>query len=667
MRRLASSATRTLILGGIFLLAGTPLHAADWYVAPDGRGPGTATAPFGRIQDAVNAAQPGDVVHVAPGTYRELVRTVRNGTASQPITLRAASGRGSVLLTMSGRVMTVSHAAFTVEGFVLDGQYGTSDLLRVETGGHRFTLRDSEVRRTSRDAVDIAAPHDVLIEGSLIHHALNAANGRTDAHGIVAGAVRRLTIRNTEIHTFSGDGVQVDPGRAAPGWSDVTIEGCRIWLQPLPAPANGFAAGTVPGENALDTKAAPGLPRAKIAVRDTEAWGYRNGLISNMAAFNMKEHIDAVLDRVTVYDSEIAFRLRGAGANATGAEVLVTNAVVYNTGTAFRYEDNIQNLRVWNVTVGSGVTLPFRAAESGSSVLDVRNFLVLGSSLPAEAAGASNLAVPAPAFVNAKEHDYQLAAGSPAIDRGESIAGVVQDRVGTKRPQGAGFDIGAYERQAAAAPGGSGTTWRSSRGGMVALPRSRPGKQEVRSSRGQDQRSRNQVMPASAVAKRVGIIPALKRKIASVAAVVSASETGSRLPGTGRSIDPPRTATGTTRSNITWTANQMARLRITPTTAAVIAASAPATTRLPRSTSTNGAPTRIQRKHGANVTQVVSSPPRVPATSGESPPGSRYAARNPTNCVTMMSGPGVVSAIPRPSSISPGCSQPCVSTACWAT
>ena len=93
---------------------------------------------------------------------------------------------------------------------------------------------------------------------------------------------------------------------------------------------------------------------------------------------------------------------------------------------------------------------------------------------------------------------------------------------------------------------------------------------------------------------------------------------------------------------------------MTPTTAAVIADSAPASALLPRSRSMNGAPRKIQRKQGVNVTQVASSPPSVPASIGDSVPGSRKAAMKPTNCSTMISGPGVVSAMPSPSSISPG-------------
>jgi hypothetical protein len=293
-----------------------------------------------------------------------------------------------------------------------------------------------------------------MIDRSLIHNALDPTGGRKDAHGIVASAARHLTIRDTEIHTFSGDGIQLDPDRAAPGWSDVTIDGCRIWLEPLPAAANHFAAGTVPGENAVDTKAGSQFPRARIMIRNTEAWGFQHGLISNMAAFNLKENIDAVVDGVTVHDSEIAFRLRGPSElRGPGAQVRIQNAVVHHVSVAFRYEDDARPVRIWNTTLGAGVARPFRAANARGSHLDVRNLLLLGGPLPAEASAPSNMAVGPSSFLDAARNDYRLAAGSPAIDKGVALPEVRSDRANAERPQGAAYDVGAYERPASH-PGG---------------------------------------------------------------------------------------------------------------------------------------------------------------------------------------------------------------------
>jgi hypothetical protein len=41
--------------------------------------------------------------------------------------------------------------------------------------------------------------------------------------------------------------------------------------------------------------------------------------------------------------------------------------------------------------------------------------------------------------------DFRLGSGSPAIDRGETISSVAIDHRGRSRPQGAGYDVGAYE------------------------------------------------------------------------------------------------------------------------------------------------------------------------------------------------------------------------------
>ena len=60
---------------------------------------------------------------------------------------------------------------------------------------------------------------------------------------------------------------------------------------------------------------------------------------------------------------------------------------------------------------------------------------------------------------------------------------------------------------------------------------------------------------------------------------------------------------------------------MTPTTAAVMAASAPDSRRLARNCSTNGAPAKIHSIDGTNVTQVVSAAPSTPAATGENGSG----------------------------------------------
>ena len=50
-----------------------------------------------------------------------------------------------------------------------------------------------------------------------------------------------------------------------------------------------------------------------------------------------------------------------------------------------------------------------------------------------------------PQFIGAASADYRLAADSPCIDAGAALPDVTIDFDGTSRPQGAGYDIGAYE------------------------------------------------------------------------------------------------------------------------------------------------------------------------------------------------------------------------------
>jgi hypothetical protein len=442
---LNSRMLRRALHSAIAALALTPFStaASTLYVAPGGTGSGTTANPFGRIADALAVAVAGDTVMLKAGTYSERIRTVRGGTNASRLTIRAETNGTAILASGAGNVVRVSHPYVTVRGLVVDGLYGPYDAVLVDSAATGLVLQYLEVKRTSKDCIDIRAPANVVVERSLIHHCLNAANGRTDAHGIVAGAVRNLVVRDTHIHTFSGDAIQLDPGRSAPGWDRITIDRCKFWLEPLTTAENGFPVGTVPGENGIDTKTLATAPRALVIVRQTEAWGFRAGLLTNMAAFNIKENVDAQFDGVTVSRSEIAFRLRGPGSNG-GAWARVQNAVVYDVGTAVRYEDDIERVQVWNATLGSGIARFFRAASSNSAGLDVRNVLYLGSASTMPA-GLTNMQAATSFFVNAAAHDYRLRAGTPPIDAGVSIGSVNRDRILVTRPKGAYWDVGAYE------------------------------------------------------------------------------------------------------------------------------------------------------------------------------------------------------------------------------
>jgi hypothetical protein len=57
-----------------------------------------------------------------------------------------------------------------------------------------------------------------------------------------------------------------------------------------------------------------------------------------------------------------------------------------------------------------------------------------------------------PKFVNAAGGDFRLRPDSPAINKGVSLSEVTYDYAGVPRPQGSGYDIGAYEYNSASSP-----------------------------------------------------------------------------------------------------------------------------------------------------------------------------------------------------------------------
>ena len=121
-------------------------------------------------------------------------------------------------------------------------------------------------------------------------------------------------VRNTRIHDVTGDGIQLDAGRAGGSW-DLRLEDVDI---------------SDTGEDGIDTKTGG---TGQLTVVGGAYRGFRNK--TNSAAFNLKESVTVTVDGVTVSDANIGFRLRHP------ADVRLSNVSISNSDRGIRYEDGI--------------------------------------------------------------------------------------------------------------------------------------------------------------------------------------------------------------------------------------------------------------------------------------------------------------------------------------
>ena len=88
------------MFSGLVCMSVAAALATEYHVAGNGndRNPGTGESPFLTIQRAADIAQPGDVITVHEGVYRERVNPPRGGTSDeQRITYQAAGGEEVVI------------------------------------------------------------------------------------------------------------------------------------------------------------------------------------------------------------------------------------------------------------------------------------------------------------------------------------------------------------------------------------------------------------------------------------------------------------------------------------------------------------------------------------------------------------------------------------------
>lgn len=182
------------------------------------------------FENIANTLQPGDELVLHGGTYSQNCRraiTV-NGTAANPIIIRAAAGESPLVtrptnqIDSQNNIEVVNSSYIVIRGLRFQG--GSSGVRFI--GGHHITLEDSEIFDTGNNAIAMnSGNYDAfVIRRNHIHHTGLSISGTTEGEGMYVGCnnntcrVTNSLIEGNYIHhlraTSDGgnDGIEVKVG-----------------------------------------------------------------------------------------------------------------------------------------------------------------------------------------------------------------------------------------------------------------------------------------------------------------------------------------------------------------------------------------------------------------------------------------------------------------------
>jgi hypothetical protein len=383
-----------------------------YYVAPDGNdsNDGSIDHPWATVQHAGRTAGPGDTILVRGGTYNEGEIWLRAdyghcGADGQMLTIRAYPGETPVFVN-GNRPFIVECDYLRVEG--LHFQNGKSIVIR---GLDRTTIQIVNNTFTgsgySWDAIS-AEGNNILLEGNVCDIEGNTVG--TQGHCYYVHHGTNIILRHNVARGMTGYGIHIFDQRRSndpPGFErlikDVVVEGNVCY----------------------DSQQRAGIILAAYDHARIENVIIRNNIVFNNAIGGIvlrSESKDIYVYNNTLYGN-------GGDAIVIGGSGSLDNLVIVN---------NILD------TTGSGNVYHVNNTVNEPTV-SLDNNLYWPAPVRLNNISDSHPITGDPQFVDPASHDFHLRSTSPAIDAGVSIPQVMDDFDGTPRPQGAAYDVGAYE------------------------------------------------------------------------------------------------------------------------------------------------------------------------------------------------------------------------------
>ncbi|MDP9220049.1 MAG: right-handed parallel beta-helix repeat-containing protein [Actinomycetota bacterium] len=348
------------------------------YVSPLGSDGQSGTTPSGALrtlQAALDRAQPGTVVKLAPGRYEQGGVTRVSGTATQPITI-VGSGtavntqpRTSTVVSDIGRVLSINHSYYRLMGFTIDGEPAVAAPGRPTTPDQAAAYKDGvQALVAPSELVYVGAdPAARYITGTLISH-MTLTDAGTECVRIRDGA-RLTTITDS---TIEWCGMLRQPGEPTT-YRYHNGEGVYVGTSPKssdqPMSANDPTSSTVIQHNVIRTFGSECV--------DVKENSHDNVVTSNVCVGNAEpmSYYGSALEirgyRNTVTNNTVSLSLgfgvklaSDPGTFAQGANIVTQNHFSLLSGPwIVNSQTKAQTLLCGNVA--AGVTQPATLAISG--------------------------------------------------------------------------------------------------------------------------------------------------------------------------------------------------------------------------------------------------------------------------------------------------------------